>query len=382
MRDAEPIDLSVIVVNHNVAVLACDAVASLRRQRFPADDGREGRFEILIVDNASSPTDLAALDELPSSVRQIRNRENLGFGAAMNLGASRAQGRYLCFLNPDVLLFEGALSRMLSHFRLDPGVGAVGPRIWADPDRGFLLPPADPPTLSAILNGLMAVALPALGMTLSAAWHRRAFTILQATEPMRVEALSGACIVVPRAVIDRVGGFDPGYFLYYEDADWCRRVRQKGYALHYLPDAEIVHYHNQSAKAVATEAQDHARRSQLRFVRAHYGAAGERLCRLAQVLAARAAESAGRRERVGVTDLGRLTAPPELCVGGEAPLDGLAVQLGYNRLLVPSAVAFVPEGRLRLPKAMWERMQPGRYFARAVEPTALRVYAQWTWERA
>lgn len=376
-------DISVIIVNHEVAALLLDAVDSVLRQRFTGTDGGDGCLEILVADNASSPEDLACLDRLPSSVIQIRNRQNLGFAQANNLAIQQARGRYLCFLNPDVLLFEGALSWMLGHLYRDHGVGAVGPRTWADPDRRFLLPPGDQPTLGAILKALMAVALPAIGVTVSAAWHRRAFTILQETGPVNVGMLPGACIVTPRAVIDRVGGFDPGYFLYYEDTDWCRRVRRAGYVLHYLPDAEIMHYHHQSAKAAAAEAQAHARASQLRFAGVHYGAAGERLCRLAQALAARGAATAGPRTFADVIDLGRLTAPPELCVGGQPPTGGgLAFQLGYNRLLVPSATAFVPEGRLRLPKAMWERMSPGRYFARAVEPATLRERAVWTWERA
>lgn len=376
----DAIDLSVILVNYNVAPSLLQAVASLQRQSCAGGDGRARRLEVLVVDNASAPEDRACLDELPPSVVRVLSPRNLGFGAAINLGVSRARGRDLCFLNPDALLLEGAMGRMLRHLDRNPGVGAVGPRTWADPDRRFLLPPGDPPTLGAILKGLMAVAIPALGVTMSAAWHRRAFTILRGTGPMQVEALSGACIVTPRAVIDRVGGFDPGYFLYYEDSDWCRRVRRAGYALHYLPEAEIVHYHNQSAKTAAAAAQAHAVRSQRRFARVHYGAAGERLCRLARALAARGAAAADRRGDAGVTDLGRLTAPPELCVGGVPP-GGLAFQLGYGRFLVPSAVAFVSEDRLRLPKAMWERMQQGRYFARAVEPATLRVHASWTWER-
>ena len=157
MSEAAAVDLSVIIVNYNVALLVLKAVASLEGQRFAGQSGGDGRLEILVIDNASSADDLACLEQLPSSVVLVRNDRNVGFAAANNQGIQHAAGRFLCLLNPDTRVLDGALDALLQHLYRHPEVGAVGPRFWADDERTILLPPGDPPTLSFLLSGLVGV---------------------------------------------------------------------------------------------------------------------------------------------------------------------------------------------------------------------------------
>lgn len=375
------IDLSVIIVNYNVASLLLKAVTSLEGQKFAGREGADGRLQILVIDNASSAVDVACLERLPSSVILLRNDRNLGFGAASNQGIQRATGRYLCLLNPDTKVLDGALESLLQHLYRHPEVGAVGPKIWADDERTLLLPPGDPPTLSFLLSGLLGEVISAVAERRSRTWHRRAITWWRSRTPCLVPMLSGACIVTPRAVVDRVGGFDPRYFLYFEDADWCRRIRRAGYLLSYIPSAEIIHYYNQSAKLDPQGAWTHALQSRARFVEAHYGLFGTLIYKAVLAQSERAAPRRAPTAPKQAIDLGRPGKPPRLRVATGAPPRELVIQIGYNWRFVPSVAAFVREADFELPPAVWDRMQPGRYCARLIDPATLSSLALWSWEK-
>lgn len=374
-------DLTVIIVNYNAAPLVMQGVASLQRQKFAGQDGNEGRLEILVIDNASSPEDVACLEALPSGVVLVRNERNVGFAVANNQGIERALGRYLCFLNPDTTVLDGAMDALLHYLYSHPEVGAVGPRLWIDDARTLLLPPGDPPTLSFLLGQVVGGAFPSWGEWYARRWHRWALTVWRSQRPVAVPMLSGACIVTSRGVVDRTGWFDPHYFLYYEDADWCRRVRQQGFRLAVVPDAEVVHYYNQSAQSDPHGAQGHALWSQARFVRSHYGRLGLWLYRATRAISRRVASWRRPAAMRQVIDLGRLAAPPRLSVTGGAPPREVMVEIGHDCRCVPSAAAFVHGTAFQFSLPVWERMQSGRYYARMVDPEGLRPLALWSWEK-
>lgn len=382
MSRSDAVDLTVIIVNYNVAPLVLQAVAALESQRFAAADGREGRMEILVVDNASSPTDRACLQGLPAHVVQMLNSENLGFGQANNLAIQRAAGRYLCFLNPDTVVLDGALDALLRHLYQHPEAGAVGPRIWIDADRQWQLPPGDPPTLSFFVQRILAGCSRRVGERMSRAWHRRALQCWLSGTPVPVPMLSGACLVTSRQVLDTVGGFDPGYFLYYEDTDWCRRVSHAGYQLHHVPSAEIVHYYNQSAKSSPGAAQRHAQQSQARFIRSHYGRAGTVIYALAQAVGERFARRRRRASGTDVIDLGRFQTPPRFPVPDGRASSPFLTQIGYDPLFVPSAAGFLHGREFHLSSGFWERLQAGRYYTRVIESDTFTPLGIWTWEKA
>ena len=382
MSRSEAVDLTVIIVNYNVAPLVLQAVASLEAQRFVAADGRDGRLEILVVDNASSPVDRAALQCLPAHVVQILNAQNLGFGQANNLAIQRAAGRYLCFLNPDTIVLDGALDALLRQLYQHPEAGAVGPRIWIDADRQWQLPPGDPPTLSFFLQRILAECSCRVGARMSRAWHRRALQCWSSGTPIPVSMLSGACLMTSRQILDTVGGFDPGYFLYYEDTDWCRRVSQAGYQLHHVPGAEIVHYYNQSAKSSSGTAQRYARQSQARFIRSHYGRVGTVIYTLVQAAGERLARRRRRARETDVIDLGRCQTPPCFSVPDGRASSLLLTQIGYDPLFVPSAAGFLHGREFHLSSGFWDRLQAGRYYTRVIESDTFTPLGIWTWEKA
>ena len=379
---SEAVDLTVIIVNFNVAPLVLQAVASLEPQRFAAIDGREGRLEVLVVDNASSPDDRACLQRLPAHVVQILNSENLGFGRANNQAILQARGRYLCFLNPDTVVLGGALDALLRYLYQHPEAGAVGPRIWIDADRQWQLPPGDPPTLSFCVQRMLADCSRRLGERMSRTWHRRAVRCWSSGTPVSVLMLSGACLMTSRRILDEVGGFDPGYFLYYEDTDWCRRVSQSGYQLHQVPGAEIVHYYNQSAKSSSGTARRYAVESQARFIRSHYGRAGTGLYALAQAARKRFAGRQRRANGADVIDLGRCRVPPRFAMPDGRTSSPILTQIGYDPLFVPSIAGFVHDRELCLSSGFWERLEAGRYYTRVIESDTFTPLGIWTWEKA
>lgn len=380
MSRSEAVDLTVIIVNYNVAPLVLQTVASLERQCFATPDGQEGCLEVIVVDNASSPADRICLQSLPDHVVRILNAENLGFGRANNQAIRHAAGRYVCFLNPDTVVLDGALDALLRHLYQHPETGAAGPRIWIDADRQWQLPPGDPPTLSFFVQRILAGCSRRVGERMSRSWHRRALQCWSSGTPVPVSMLSGACLMTSRPVLERVGGFDPGYFLYYEDTDWCRRVSQAGYRLHQVPGAEIVHYYNQSAKSSPT-ARRYAQASQAHFVRSHYGLAGTVSCAMARAVAERLARRGRRGSGTDVIDLGQLQTPPRFSVPNSRSSSPFLTQIGYDPLFVPSAAGFLRGREFALSSGFWERLEAGRYYTRVIALDTLAPLGIWSWEK-
>ncbi|CBE67347.1 putative Glycosyl transferase family 2 [Candidatus Methylomirabilis oxygeniifera] len=380
MIDVDPVDLSVLIVNYNVGRFVLDAIGSVAAQRFVGPEGRPGRLEMLVIDNASHPADAAILDRLPASVTVIKNSTNLGFAAANNQGIVRAQGRYLCFLNPDTRLREGSLQAMLQYLYEHPGVGMVGPMIWADDEGVLRLPPGDPPSLLFLLSRAMGGVSPRFSLWRQRRWLRSAVRFWRAEAPMDTTMLSGACLMASRHVIEHVGRFDSGFFLYYEDSDLCRRIRGQGYRLVVVPAAQVVHYYNQSAKTDPAGAWCHAMASELRFVRIHYGRTGALIYRIAQDIGRRSGRGRQPVNRPDVIDLGALERPPRLSVpGAVVPERELLWQVGPDSGFAPSAGALRVGNGFDFNRIVWERLMPGRYFARAVDPKTLRPMAYWSW---
>jgi N-acetylglucosaminyl-diphospho-decaprenol L-rhamnosyltransferase len=366
-------DLSVIVVNYRAGALLADAVASIRRQRFRVD-GREGVAEAVVVDNASGPVDEPFLDALGPDARVLRSERNLGFGAACNRGLEVAAGERICFLNPDARLQAGAVAALLDALDSSPDVAAVGPALWVDDDRSLRAPPNHLPGLAHLMAQSLAVSFPRLGQRMTRSWTRSALRHWAATRPLEVPMLSGACVLMRRRALEVVGSFDEGFFMYYEDADWCRRARAAGLRLLYAPQAHAVHYYNQSAKGAAGEAAAWARASEARYVGKHFGPVSRRL-----LAAVRHLESRGRpgaRVPMPVTDLGSLSEPPLLEAPGSEPA---RFEFAYHWLFMPAVAAFPAVTAFRLPCPVWSRLLPTRYFARAVSPRSGAARATWTW---
>lgn len=265
-------DLSIVIVNWNTRELLAQCLESI----YANPPGRE--FEIWVVDNASSDGSAAMVRERFPQVRMIENRENAGFARANNQAAAIAKSRYLLFLNPDTLIHQGALNSLLRHLETHPGVGAVGPRLLN-------------------LDGSLQVSVhpaPTLFRELWRLFHLdRLFPVSQydpsimiSMRPAPVDALMGACILVRRKLLEEVGLFDEGYFVYSEEVDLCERIRRAGWEIHWVPEAIVTHVGGQSTRQMADEMFLELYRNKVLFFRKHRGRFQANLYKIVLFLAA------------------------------------------------------------------------------------------------
>ncbi|HJW84352.1 MAG TPA: glycosyltransferase family 2 protein [Anaerolineae bacterium] len=227
----DPPDLSIVIVSWNTAALLRGCLSAIFAARPP------GRLEIIVVDNASGDgsADLVATD-FPG-VRLIRNADNLGFARANNQGIAASAGRCVLLLNSDTLIQPDALAALVRFMDDHPEAGVIGPRLLRPDGEPQAYAFGGDPTLAYLLRrGLNRLV-----------W-RRPLHDWKTDRVQEVGWVSGACLLVRRAAIDRAGLLDENIFMYFEDNDWCMRIRRAGWKVYYNPQVEIVHIGGQSLK--------------------------------------------------------------------------------------------------------------------------------------
>jgi N-acetylglucosaminyl-diphospho-decaprenol L-rhamnosyltransferase len=196
-------------------------------------------YEVIVADNDSSDGVVPMLRERYPDVRIVEMGSNTGFARANNRAIGLAQGRAILLLNPDTTPSVASIGRLAKFLERTPAAGVVAPRLL-NPDLSDQGTARSFPTAAAALFGRRS-ALSKLFP--SNPWSRRylAGRSIRSSEPFQVDWVSGAAMMVRREVIDRVGGLDEGFFMHWEDADWCHRIKDAGYGVYCLPAAHIVH---------------------------------------------------------------------------------------------------------------------------------------------
>jgi hypothetical protein len=202
------VDISVIIVTYNSADCIAACVESVLAQTGAS-------FEVIVVDNASADGTLARLKNL--SCRVIPSAENLGFGRGNNLGFAASSGRYIYLLNPDAkLVAENSLVELCRHMDANPRCGMAGTLIRSADGHAAGPPPVEYPGARHV---------------------RRDFSKL----PGRIAWIMGASMIVRRELYEQLGGFDPGFFLYSEETDFCLRLRELGFEIGYITEVAVNH---------------------------------------------------------------------------------------------------------------------------------------------
>jgi len=257
---SEPV-LSILVVSFNTREVLHDCLQSIQDHAGPL------AVETLVVDNASRDGSAEMVEREFPGVTLIRSPTNVGFAAANNLALAQARGRHLLYLNSDTRVHPGALSRMVEVLETHPEVGALGPRL-AETD-GSLQPSVRTlPTRRALLYQYTALRLLRSWRAPYDDYKARDFDY---TRPAAVEVVMGAALLVRGDLLRRLGGFDPGFFMYYEEVDLCHRVRQAGYQVRFEPSATITHLGGESSRAVKAALEKVQIASLLRWIRKRYG---------------------------------------------------------------------------------------------------------------
>jgi N-acetylglucosaminyl-diphospho-decaprenol L-rhamnosyltransferase len=228
------VKFSVIIVNYHSWPLTLACVASLRAT------GR-GDVEILIVDN-----DTEAVPDLPPDVRLVRSGENLGLTKAWNRTIPKTTGDLVILLNPDTIVEEDFFGRVEDFFEGEPSAGVAGPRIL-DADGELQLSARREISL---LSGLLGRTSLLTRLFPNSPLVKNQFPALEElSDPTKVDWVSGACMVVRRETLKDLSPLDERFFLYFEDADLCRRAREAGWPVFYLPDIEVLHQTGGSSRS-------------------------------------------------------------------------------------------------------------------------------------
>jgi GT2 family glycosyltransferase len=261
--------LAVVLVHYHTPRLAAAAIGALQ-QDLAAGRGAAAGLEVewLLVDNGSDPAGRELLAGLP--VRLLETGRNLGYAGGVNLGVASSRAELVLLMNPDVLVLPGCAAGLVAC--LQEGAAAAGPRFYWDSGRRLLLPPAE---IRDRRGELLAWLAAARGAGWAARARRRSRRHCrrhwQAAAPLPSYALSGSLLAVTRAAWERIGGFDEGFPLYFEETDWLLRLRRAGLPARFVPAAEAVHLYGRSA-AGEPRAAEWFEESARRFRRRHYGA--------------------------------------------------------------------------------------------------------------
>ena len=253
--------VSVVVVVWNAQKYVIECLDSLQQHCGKLD------AEVIIVDNASSDGTPELVAQRYPGFHLIRNSENVGFAKANNIGIAESSGEYICLVNSDVKFTDDCITPMLEYLAGQPDVALLGPKMLAA-DGQVRRSTMRFPTLwnSFCRSGGLDILFKRsrfFGGLLMADFDHRTTT--------EVEVLNGWFLVVRRSAIERVGVWDPAFFMYGEDIDWCYRFRQAGEKIVFFAGAEAIHYGGASSANAPIRFQLEMWRASLQYWQKHHG---------------------------------------------------------------------------------------------------------------
>ncbi len=233
--------ISICIVTYKAGQLLKDCLDSIY-QSPPAVP-----FEVIVVDNRSEDGTKELLQNEYPQVQYTELSSNEGYTRPMNIALKMARGCYLVQLNPDTLVLPGALDRLVGFMDEHPEAGICTPKVLnrdGTLQKQCRRSAARPWDAFTYFSGL------ARRYPRSRRFAGYLMTYLDENEINEVEAVSGSCMVIRRAVVDAIGYLDELFFAYQEDADFCFRARQAGWRIYYFPEAQIIHYGGQGGSKV------------------------------------------------------------------------------------------------------------------------------------
>ncbi|MBP1682755.1 MAG: putative glycosyltransferase [Ignavibacteriaceae bacterium] len=232
-------DLSIIIVNYNVKEFLQNLLHSIEKSSSNISK------EIIVIDNASDDGSVEVIKEKFPSIKLIENKINFGFGKANNQGLAIAKGKYILFINPDCIVSEDTLDKMISFFESHTECGLAGCKILNSDGtlqlacrRSF----PGPWTSFTKVTGLSNL------FPKSRIFARYNLTYLDENKTYEVDAVSGSFMMIRREVYEKVGGFDEQFFMYGEDLDLCYRIQKSGFKVFYVHTTQVIHYKGESTK--------------------------------------------------------------------------------------------------------------------------------------
>ncbi|MGB9771431.1 MAG: glycosyltransferase [Candidatus Kapaibacteriota bacterium] len=258
----QSVDLSIIIVNYNVK----DYLSQCLNSIFASITNFT--IEVIVVDNNSTDGSVEFIKNNYPSVILLASSKNLGFGVANNKAFEIAKGRYLLLLNPDTVLQEDTLQAMYDFMEQKKDVGISGCKVLNPNGTLQLACRRGIPTPWVAFTKLFG--LQSL-FPKSKLFGQYNLTYLPPDDFAYVDAISGSFMFVRREVYEQLGGFDPNFFMYGEDLDFCLRAKQNNWKIAYFPKTSIIHYKGQSTKRGYFDNTYHFFKSMEIFTRKHFG---------------------------------------------------------------------------------------------------------------
>ncbi len=233
-------ELSVVIVSFNTRDVLRECLQILDRE------SQGITKEVFVVDNVSRDGSPEMVDKEFPQVRLIRSEVNLGFAAANNKAFPLATGRYVVLLNSDAFVQPQALQKSIAYMDADSRIGLGGARLvgrdgsWQPSARMF----------PSLLNEFLTLSGLAIRFPRSRFFGRFDRTWADPNEPADVDWVPGAFSIIRRSVLEQAGYFDEKFFLYYEEVDLCRRIKDAGFVVRYWPDVTVIHLGGESSKTV------------------------------------------------------------------------------------------------------------------------------------
>ena len=251
------VSVAVVLVTYESAGDLAACLGSL-----PAAAGPH-ELEVVVVDNASRDTSAEIARRL--GVKVLENPANLGLSRAIDIGAAATAAPWLLLVNPDTRLAPGSLARMLETAGADPTVGCVGPHLRNSDGSEYPTGRRFPSILVGVVHAALGTVWPG-----NPATRRYHLADLDRSRPVPVDWVSGACMLVRREAYEAAGRFDAGYFMYFEEMDFCLRLAKAGWWVVYDPGAEVTHMLGGSTRSAPYRKVWNHHRSALRFYRRRY----------------------------------------------------------------------------------------------------------------
>ncbi|TSC92007.1 MAG: putative glycosyltransferase [Parcubacteria group bacterium Licking1014_17] len=230
--------VSIIIVHYRVPELLKLNLKSIENTLKGFD------YETIVVDWGAIRKTADMIKEGFPNVRYLPFKENNGYAKGVNTGAENARGEYLLFLNPDIILKENSVQKMVRYMEEHPDIGILGPKLL-----GFD---------GLIQHSYFRFYKPITVILRRLSWLAKIFNLRRVidnflmldTNPNKIQTpdwLMGSVLMVSRQALNKVGKMDERFFMYFEDVDWCRRFWQNGYKVVYYPEAVMYHYHQRES---------------------------------------------------------------------------------------------------------------------------------------
>ncbi len=230
------VELSIIIINWNSRDFLRDCLKSIE------ENPPHFNYETIVIDNASFDGSAEMVRREFPAVKYLQSRDNLGFSRGNNAAATSSTGCDLLFLNPDTKVLGNALEVMKDCLDAQQDAGIVGCRILNSDGSVQTTAVQAFPTL---LNQTLDADVLHRWFPKSRLWGTAAL-FNESASPTRVDMISGACLMIRRALFEQIGGFSPDYFMYSEDVDICQKAHRAGWNAYCFPSVSVIHYNGQS----------------------------------------------------------------------------------------------------------------------------------------